>query len=421
MSRSRQAATISYRAALRVEPFRLLWLSVLWSRAGEAIAQVAMPLLVYERTGSTSLVGLIFVLQTLPRALLAPFAGLLADRLDRRRIMLAAAILRTAAVIPIPLANQTWQIAGLAVIVSIGSTISTPAELSLLPEMLSKELLVIGLSLVQVTNSVIRVIGPAAGAALIGATGPNPAFWTEAALFVTAAAFIARMQTTGTRRQTPAGSFISSARAEIADGAKVVWRTPIVRGVTATESLWSLAGAAIAIAGLAYTQETLNLGDRAEFTYGLLSASMAAGAVTGALVASRAEHRIGRPTLMAVGYLGPLLIIPAVVQPPLATIFLCWFLFGFADAWAVIAMQAYLAESVEDRLRGRVYATWNGVIALAALIAYGAIGWITERLGAPWTIAVCGAIVGVGGPLLLVATGALADVRRQPRAATERI
>jgi MFS family permease len=77
----------------------------------------------------------------------------------------------------------------------------------------------------------------------------------------------------------------------------------------------------------------------------------------------------------------------------------------------VISMQAYLAESVGDEMRGRVYATWNGVITLAALVTYGAVGWVTDRLGAPWTIALSGLIVGIGGPLALMLTGAISAVR----------
>jgi len=80
-------------------------------------------------------------------------------------------------------------------------------------------------------------------------------------------------------------------------------------------------------------------------------------------------------------------------------------------------MQAYLAESVGDALRGRVYATWNGVITLAGMISFGVVGWITDRIGAPWTIAIAGLLVGIGGPLMLVLSGALSAVRapaRQP-------
>ena len=83
---------------LAVPAFRRLWLAQVSSRLGEAIALVAMPLLVYGLTGSAELLGLIFVIQLLPRVILAPIAGLLADRLDRRRILLGADLARAALV-----------------------------------------------------------------------------------------------------------------------------------------------------------------------------------------------------------------------------------------------------------------------------------------------------------------------------------
>jgi MFS family permease len=132
------------------------------------------------------------------------------------------------------------------------------------------------------------------------------------------------------------------------------------------------------------------------------------------LIASTIERRISRPAMLAAGYLGPLLVIPVLLNPPVPVLFVCWYLFGVADALAVISMQAYLVESVTSDLRGRVYATWNGLITLAWLICYGVVGWITDHIGASWTIAIAGAIVGVGGPLILVLTNAL-DAVRSPR------
>src|SRR4030095_8269874 len=89
---------LGFRGVLAVPAFRRLWLAQVSSRLGEAIALVAIPLLVYALTGSAELLGLIFVLQLLPRVILAPIAGLLADRLDRRRLMIGADLGRAALV-----------------------------------------------------------------------------------------------------------------------------------------------------------------------------------------------------------------------------------------------------------------------------------------------------------------------------------
>ena len=82
------------REVLAIPAFRRLWLGQLGSQLGEAIALVAMPLLVYGLTGSAELLSLIFILQLLPRVVLAPIAGIIADRRDRRRIILGADLTR---------------------------------------------------------------------------------------------------------------------------------------------------------------------------------------------------------------------------------------------------------------------------------------------------------------------------------------
>jgi MFS family permease len=138
---------------------------------------------------------------------------------------------------------------------------------------------------------------------------------------------------------------------------------------------------------------------------------MSLGAVSGALVAHRIELRIGRPRLMAIGYTGPFFLMVALGEPAMPVIYAAWFLFGLADAWAVIAFQAYLAEAIPDDLRGRVYAAWGAVVMLASALFFILVGWLTPILGAPLTFGLIGAIVGAGGPLALWLTGALAAMR----------
>jgi NRE family putative nickel resistance protein-like MFS transporter len=394
--------------------FRRLWSAQVISGFGEAIASVAMPLLVYDITGSAGLLSLIFILQFAPRVVLSPVTGLMADRLDRRRLMIAADLGRALIVAGLPFATNVWQIGVLAALTAVGNAVARPAELAAVPMAVPAAELVPALSLSQVSSGIMRIAGPAVGAGIVGVAGPEPAFWLQTLCFVGSASILWGIRLPRSEQpQSRAGvRILAVAREDMAEGLRTVWQIPVVRGITAVESLWSVLGAALVIATVVLTKETLDLGDRAGAYFGLLTATMSAGAVLGALMASRLEQAIGRPRLMAIGYVGPLLLLPIAVTPPLPIIFACWFLVGFADAWAVISMQSYLAEAVPDQLRGRVYATWGAVITLAALIGFALVGWLTSRIGAPATLALSGALVGLGGPLLLFLTGALADVRR---------
>jgi NRE family putative nickel resistance protein-like MFS transporter len=402
------------REVLAIPAFRRLWLAQLIAQLGEAIALVAMPLLAYAMTGSAELLSLIFMLQLLPRIVLAPVTGLLADRLDRRRLMLGADLARAGLVALLPFTWEAWQVALLATLVAIGSALARPAELAAVPMVVLPHQLVPALSATQVAGSIVRVAGPALAGGIIAITGPGAAFGAQAACFVLSVAVLFGLVLPPVERGSPVAASVAAAvREEIADGLRIVWRNPIVRGTAAVESLWQLAFATLVVTVLIYVEQTLGLGPDAASAYSLVMAAFAGGAALGALAARPVERRIGRPRLMAVGYLAPLMLIPALLAPPLPLFFACWLILGFTDAWAVIAMQSYLAEAVPDALRGRTYATWTGVVTLAGAFGFALIGWLTPRLGPPLTLALAGAVVGIGGPLLLIGSGALAAMRRQ--------
>ena len=395
--------------------FRLLWGSQMASSLGEAVAMVALPLYVYQLSGSARLLGLFFLLQTLPRVILAPVAGLLADRLDRRHLMLGADTGRAVVVAILPVTETIWQVAVLAVLVAVGNAIARPAELAAVPMVAGPRLLVSALALVQVSSAITRIIGPAVGAGIVASVGPAPAFWFQMLCFIASASLIWRLvlppAEVGAKASvdTPVAAAL---RAELMAGLHVLWSNPVVRGITAAEVLWQAVSTTFVIGLVVYTEETIALGDRAGTTFALLIATISAGAAFGAVTGGRLESRIGRRRLLAIGYLGPLFLLPIGIVPPLAVVYVSLFALGFLDAWAVIAMQAYLAQAVPDALRGRMYASWGAVLTLGGALWYGAVGWVIPLIGAPAVFVLAGLIVGIGAPIALWLTGALATLQR---------
>ena len=118
---------------------------------------------------------------------------------------------------------------------------------------------------------------------------------------------------------------------------------------------------------------------------------MSCGAVAGALTASRLEHRIGRSHMLFLGYLGPLLIVPVVLTPPPEVLYVLVFIFGLADAWAVIAMQAYMAEWTADEMRGRVSAISGLAISASNELGEMQSGIAASLLGATGAVVFGGA------------------------------
>ncbi|MFT4038751.1 MAG: MFS transporter [Thermomicrobiales bacterium] len=400
--------------------FRRLWLAQVVAQLGEAVALVALPLLAFAMTDSAVLLSFIYVLQLIPRIILAPITGVVADRVDRKRLMIACDLSRAALVALMPFTQQAWQVGVLAVLIAIGNAFARPAELAAVPMVAPPALLVPALSATQVAGSVVRVIGPALAAGIVTLSGPGIAFAAQAVCFVLSALILLGLTLPAMDQPETgpgAAGALAAVRAEMRDGLRIVWQNPIVRGTAAVEALWQLVFSSLFVVALVYVEQSLHLGDASAATFSLLTACFAGGTAVGALVARPVERRIGRPALMAVGYLAPLTLIPAAFTPPLPVLYACWLVLGFTDAWAVIAMQSYLAESVEDSLRGRMYATWTACVTLGGAAALLIVGQLAARIGPPLTLALVGATVGIGGPLLLWATGALPAMLRQRRAA----
>jgi NRE family putative nickel resistance protein-like MFS transporter len=399
-----------YGNVLQNKRFRMLWFSQLFGSIGSTISMIVLPLYVYELTGSAGKLGAVFVAQRIAQLLVNPLTGVVADRVNRRRVMLTCDLSRAILLSFMPFTQNLWSVAVIAVLVSIATSFAIPAELAAVPTLVPSDDLVPALSLTQVSSGVMRIVGPAIGGSIFGLVGARPAFWFQAVIYTCSFLCLLRLDLVTTVTKTT-GRFLESTWGDFVDGLRTVWHVPIVRAVTATETLWSLVAASLSIAGVVYTKETLDLGDRASTAYAFLMASMSAGAVIGALIAHRAEARIGRSRLLIVGYLGPLFFVPVIFSPPLWLNYILWFLAGFTDAWAVISFQSYLAEAVPDELRGRVYATWGAMITFGALVSSGVVAWSTSHLSAELTIGLSGLIVGLGGPLLLVAAGATSSVR----------
>ena len=403
-----------YRELLGYADFRSLWLASFFSMAGATIALVALPLLVYDITGSAGLMSAVFAAQFVTEALLSPVTGVLADTFDRKQLMISSQLLRAGAVAFLPFVREAWQIAVIGVFMAAGKAVFQPAQMASIPNTVPKSELVTALSFMQVVGTLMRIVGPAIGAAIIGLSGPRPAFGLQAVLFLLAAVWLTRVELPApAARETfdSFGAMVGYAAQEFREGLSIVVSTPIVRGVCATEAIWSFVSAVLSITFVIFARESLDLGSNADTVYALLFVSVSVGAVIGALVARRIEKRHGLPVLLGIGYLGPLFLVPMVFTPPLPVIFACTIALGFTDAWAVIAIYAYLAQSVPDDARGRVFAIWGGIIAASALASFAITGWLTDRFGAPATLTMVGLFVGIGGPLALVLTGAMKDVR----------
>ena len=202
---------------LAVRDFRLLSLGQLTSTAGDFCYAVALPWLVLSGNGGTVLLGTVLACYGVPRTVLIPVGGVLADKLSPRAVMLAADAVRCVlvAILAVLAARSLVSIGYLgpvAALIGAGEGLFLPASAAIMPSLLPTEQLQAGNGLSAAMIQAGSLIGPVLGGILVSTAGSTSAFAVDAASFAVSAASLALMR----RKQAPAQNPPASAQPELA-------------------------------------------------------------------------------------------------------------------------------------------------------------------------------------------------------------
>jgi MFS family permease len=193
-------------APLRQPAFRSLWLAGLVSEAGDWLLFIALPIVVYRQTGSALGTSFAFLALLAPAIALAPLAGRLADRCDRRRVMLIVCGLQALSLLPLLLVGDHTGLPIVYAVIVVQSALSTlfdPAKNALLPALVGRDQLVSANSLVALNEGVARLVGGPLGGLLLAAGDLRTIVVADAASYALAAVLIARLPRTRRVRATP--------------------------------------------------------------------------------------------------------------------------------------------------------------------------------------------------------------------------
>lgn len=388
--------------------FRWLLASSWISNLGDGIALAAAPLLVAGQSRDPLLIALAALLQRLPWLVFGLHAGVLADRLDRRRVIIVGNIVRAGvlsslvALIGAGAANVQIVLVALFVLGSCEVFVDVTAG-TLLPMIVDHDDLGVANSrLIFGIMTLNQLAGPALGAALFAAGSALP-FATQAACMALAAALIRKISVTrqagATARSTVPGSIDSGprrVRSDIADGARWLWQHAQMRTLAITVITFNITfGAGMAVLVL-LAIERLGLGD---IGFGLLTSSSAAGGALGSILYARTERAIGAAQIMRYG-----LVVEAGLHLVFATTTTAWvamaafFAFGIhASMWGSTATSVR-QRAVPEQLQGRVGSVYlvgvQGGMAVGAAVG-GAIATV-------WGVAATYWFAFVGSVVILV-------------------
>jgi MFS family permease len=381
--------------ALAHRDYRLFFSGQLVSLVGTWMQSVAQSWLVLELTSSPFRLGLVGALQFTPMLLGSFFAGALADRVHKRRLLLATQSLLgvqalTLAVL-VGLGHvQYWHVAVMATVYGIGNTLDIPARQAFVAEIVGKGELVSAIALNSAAFNGARVVGPALAGLAIARWGTAIAFALNAVSFVAVLAALLAMTNDG----APRGVSGRRMRVEIAEGIRYAVRTPRIVVVLALVLVVSvfLFNNNVTIPLLA----RVVLGQDAH-GFGLLMAAMGAGAVTGALALATLGR--GRPAVWSL--LAPALVLASVTAAlPLVTRFgvaaAMLAVMGFCGIVVMAGANTSHQLTVPDELRGRLMSLHT--VVFAGMAPFGAlfIGTLAERLGVRAMFTVTGLTGGLG-------------------------
>ncbi|MET7463220.1 MFS transporter [Nonomuraea sp. NPDC005501] len=405
----------TYGEVIAIGEFRALWYGQGLSLLGDQLAQVALAVLVYDRTGSPLATAAVYALTYLPSIAGGPLLAGLADRFARRGVMVACDLLRAALVAVMALPGMPFSVlCALVFLVVLLSAPFSAARAALLPEVLEGDRYVVGTALQNMTNQGVQMLGFAAGGAVIATLGPYRALALDAATFLGSALILV----SGVRRRPAAAaegdrpSMWAMTRA----GARLVFGDKRLR--TLVMFAW-LCGFYVLPEGLAapYAAALAPEGLPVPVVTGLLMAAMPTGTVLGAFLFSRFVSPSRRLRLM--GWMAALSCLPLVVsalRPPLAVVLAAWVLSGVGGAYQLAANAAFVQRVPAER-RGQAFGlAQSGLMAAqGAGILVG--GLAAERLGPELVVALSG-VMGVtcAAVLAMVWTESRGDESRRVRA-----
>jgi MFS family permease len=369
--------------ALTHRNFRLFWLGQLVSLIGTWMQSVAQGWLMHRLTGSAFMLGLLGFAQFLPVMLLTLWAGVVADRVDKRRLILATQLLMLVQTLMLATVVSTgvvqpWMVIALACVFGTVNAFDLPARQSFLVDMVGKDDLPNAIALNSAAFNTARVLGPAVAGVVMAGAGEAACFWINAVSYLAVLAVLLRMDLARRVAEQPPGM---SALATLREGVDYALRTIPLRNLLLLLGVTTGLGFQYMVLLPVYARDILRANEQA---YGLMVSAFGLGSLLAAGVMTRPQDRWGLRRNLLVG-LGCAAVGMGVFawSRALPLTLAMGFLAGFGLILYVASTNTLLQLTTEDRFRGRVMSLYTFMFIGTAPIGAILSGGIAQRWGAP--------------------------------------
>jgi len=414
--------------SLSIRNYRLYASGAVVSNVGTWMQRVAQDWLVLQLThNSGTALGITTGLQFLPILLLSPYAGLVADRFPKRRLLQVTQLMLAVPALILGLlavtgVAQSWHVYAVAFVFGIGSAFDAPARQSFVSEIVGPDDLTNAVGLNSASFNLARMVGPAVAGVLIAALGSGvPA--TGAVILINAVSYSAvifslqRMRDSELNRATP----VERGKGMIRDGVRYVVRRPDLMLILTIIFFAGTFGLNFQLTSALMATEVFHKGAG---EYGLLGTTLAIGSLSGALLAARRVRIRHRLVILAAVAFGATEIVAGML--PSYVTFAIWTpVIGLASLTMITAANAGFQTSVDPVMRGRAMALYMMIFMGGTPIGAPIVGWVGEVFGARWTL-IGGGVATILGTLLAVlvfsrAKGLIGHRTEEHESASERV
>jgi NRE family putative nickel resistance protein-like MFS transporter len=362
--------------ALRDKIFLKLYLSQTISLLGDAFTWVGIALLAFQFGGnhSAAILSTALTLRVTAFILFGPYAGVLADRIDRKKIMYITHFVRMVIVGFLPFVTEAWQIYVLIFFLNIFNAFFTPAYKAAIPQSIKNEdNYSSGIALSNATNQLLGVLGPGLAGGVAAWLGVRQIFFVDAASFIIAAVFILSLPSLLVAKKEKGFVVQAKVWTDIVKGTRLLFTDKAVRFALLIELVSAIAGAQILVNTVGYIKGQLHLTDK---HYGYVMAAFGIGAAIAAFASGNFDKSKNRIASLMIG--GGLVCVSIAFgnYVDYIPLLILWLIAGFGQTLAEMPSQILIAEKIPKEEHGKVYGAHFAWSHLWWAFAYPIAGYV---------------------------------------------
>jgi MFS family permease len=380
---------------LRNSRFLRLWIGQGTSFVGDAVSMIALVVLVVEVTGSASAVGGALVARLLP-TIASPLAGVIADRVDRRAVLVASDLARAVLVLGLVFARDLATIYVLVFLMGLARTLFNPTIRAAFPSVVGGGDLIRANAIISGTFSVSETAGPALGGLLVATVGVDAAFMLDAVTYLVSAAMLAITPLARPQRDEVGAGFGEDLKAGFTYLAGARVPLAIVLGAFLTVLTINIT----IPAEVFLARETFEAGNAG---YGLLVGLWGGGMVLGSALIVAVGDRVRLLPFYFIGvFVSALALVGVGLSPTFVFALGALVVAGVANGTENVTTDTILQKRVPDAFLGRVFSVRFLGISVGEAFAYGMGGAIVDASGARFTYLLAGGATASAGLAILI-------------------